>query len=559
MRSGNTRLALPFLRPLLPLPTNSNSNINSNSRNNSSSSYHDELHGQHATTKNGTQDMSHDREPSAELPHIRSTADKSAAAEFFTSPDTSTRSKKRKDPPSRALELLDAAAAHSSCGESSDVGSLSYSLSYSNSSANSSSGALYSPSALHSAKEAWEAVIRVTAKQTPEGTSHKRNKTHHDVTEENVKPIDLLGVLDKIHRAQYRTVKEYYADLNYIRNLLKTKLASHYRDTGTEESVVVQLLSNHSVLMTFDTIIDSSYTYLSDKLLRVHELEQRIQEQMTEGLLENKEVETFPCSPDHVQAPAVNAENSEDSTVPINVSDEPQEESILKAGENIAAPALTSTTVVSDVNPVDGAEVASANSAPTVRTRRSVSAHITDTGSGPPVRSASASPQVTALMRVLWRVECTQLVPSTAVVKIATARSNSSNSNHSPRTTAAAAAGSSSSGVHAIGAHLTNSASLMHSGLSATVATATMPDFRIGERSLLAWTAYVEQGRFPTEHRGADDPFSMRGTIAANEARHAEKGVMQYKTREMLYGCGDPQFATYMVRLAIVVMCCWRS
>ena len=72
-------------------------------------------------------------------------------------------------------------------------------------------------------------------------------------------------------------------------------------------------------------------------------------------------------------------------------------------------------------------------------------------------------------------------------------------------------------------------------------------EFRIPERSLASWRAFLEEGKFPQHFRGSQDPYSMERVISANERLHEELPLAQRRVRGMLYGCGDPEFPKYMV------------
>jgi hypothetical protein len=87
-------------------------------------------------------------------------------------------------------------------------------------------------------------------------------------------------------------------------------------------------------------------------------------------------------------------------------------------------------------------------------------------------------------------------------------------------------------------------------------AIADLSDLRqlqVPVRSLAGWVLFAEAGKLGTEHRGQYDPYSVQSVITANERKHEATPQAQRKVREMLYGCGDPEFGKYMVKNAQTV------
>lgn len=477
VRSVNTRLAQPFLRPLLPLATALSASVSCSPPAVSDSFYAPNI-------------------ISSVKPILNSSGTAESRTEYFSSPELPVRSKKRKGPAGRTLELgaaLTNSNGHVSSSESCEDGSN-----------GATAECTSSDTTLQSAKDAWLAVMQAT-----KPVHAKRTKTDNDKAEEDNKPIDLIGVLEKIHHAQYTTVREYYSDLNHIRNMLKTKIEGHYCDIEAGEKVTYEITSRHSLVLAFDTVIDSSYTFLSDKLLRISELEQRMRDHGTDPTADDADAFAAHGAPTDSSADTGTRAGSGQQSP----QDVPRAGVPLNGAPDSPSKAVDATMAMSDGASLVPSASALATAPPAetalaVRTRRSLQASTAEVVNKP---VTTATPQVTALMKSLWRVECTHLVPSTVVLKA------------------------------------------LNSQAFSTVVDAATIDFHISPRSLPCWTAYIEQGRFPSEHRGTSDPYSMRSTIAANEVLHSEKGLMQSKAREMLYGCGDPQFAKYMVNISMLL------
>jgi hypothetical protein len=86
---------------------------------------------------------------------------------------------------------------------------------------------------------------------------------------------DLLGVLDKIHALQYASTEQYAADLSRIRCLIEQKILWH-SSSAQQQAASGKGLDTHSLLMAWDTIVEAGTALLASRALATVKIEQKI-------------------------------------------------------------------------------------------------------------------------------------------------------------------------------------------------------------------------------------------------------------------------------------------
>jgi hypothetical protein len=300
----------------------------------------------------------------------------------------------------------------------------------------------------------------------------------------NAFSMDLLAILEKIRRRQYRSVKSFYVDLNQIRNSISCRIApKEPYDAGCSELFTQRF---KSILLSFDTVVDGCVNYLTDKMLIVSNLEQQI---------------------------CLLAE----STDPVELCDSassssPQFEDIeMVVKEKLDDGALQGQNSSRELLSVDGREVSKGKGK----------------GGGPGANTSSnrgRSESTIATMQKLWRIECEYPIPAMAVKELLRVGSGSRDGDGSIYNCSCGAGAAAAAGV-------------------------------VSPRSSLSdWAQFLERGYFPPQHRGPVDEYGLQSKIVANEQLHEAHAVEQFKVREMLYGCGDPEFSKYAVRYFVCLL-----
>jgi hypothetical protein len=365
---------------------------------------------------------------------------------------------------------------------------------------------------------------------------------------------DLLGVLDKIHSLQYTSAKGYYADLATLRRAVQRKIEL----SGPTASMSVSSgrstdRRGESVLMAFDTIVDASYAYIADKVLAVQALESKLAEEPPKK----------PSRPSTAALTTPVAQIlSQDSAAEqrVDSQDLPEEDrsgansapvatfAKLRALASLQSPAASAATSISqDVQP------ASAK-----RPRKAAR------GSSSSVESMTSEPPSLGTVAPLEADRTT--FPLLATVSAAAAVVPSQQAASVASVVVRSPAGSakrffpSTLRVQHLWRSPTSYAvpALCTAAVSRRIDSSSVADpslLQVPARSLAGWVLFVEAGNLGTQHRGHEDPYSLQSVIKSNERKHAATPHAQRTVREMLYGCGDPEFGRYIVSLIVEVSC----
>ena len=332
------------------------------------------------------------------------------------------------------------------------------------------------------------------------------------------RPEDLLGVLEKIHRTEYTTVREYYSDINYIRNALQSRI-----DGATIESAATSATSSakqDSIMMAYDTAVDASFHYLTSKMLQIQKYESKIVDSVVSATTK-KNGSKCPATisvekANSIVAQVVNIHTEENvpsapSIMEQDVSMTADQDSTLPtaSADNNCSTESTATAATTTVTAGRG------RGRPRLSTTNNAN-HNTSANSTTTITRNTIAPTTSVVntMLRLWRVESAYAVPSTILHNIlSTSRSSSNKSDVKSKSTNIVK----SSSVHIL------------------------------PRSLLSWRHFVENGSFPTQFRGQNDPYSVKTQIQQEERQFQSNSKAQYQVRGMMYGCGDPEFAKYAV------------
>ena len=332
------------------------------------------------------------------------------------------------------------------------------------------------------------------------------------------RPEDLLGVLEKIHRTEYTTVRDYYSDINYIRNALQGRI-----DGATTQSAATSaasIVKQDSIMMAFDTAVDASFHYLTSKMLQVQKYESKIVDSVVSATIK-KNSSKCPATisvekANSIVAPVVNIHTEDISSAPSVME---QDVSMTADQDTTLLPTTSTDTNCS----TESTAATVTTTAPASRgrgrprlsttnnTNQSSSAHSTTTITRNTIVPTTS---VISTMQRLWRVESAYTVPSTILHNIlSTSRSSPNKSD----------------------------------GVSKSINIVNSSSVHILPRSLLSWRHFVENGSFPTQFRGQNDPYSVKTQIQQEERQFQSNSKAQYQVRGMMYGCGDPEFAKYAV------------
>ena len=333
------------------------------------------------------------------------------------------------------------------------------------------------------------------------------------------RPEDLLSVLEKIHRTEYTTVREYYSDINYIRNALQGRI-----EGATIQSTATATTSSakqDSIMMAYDTAVDASFHYLTSKMLQIQKYESKIVDSVVSATVKKNSskcpatISVEKANSSVAQVVNIHTEEGVPSAPSIMEQDvsmtvDPDTTLPTTSADNNCSTESTVTTTTTTVTASRG------RGRPRLSTTNNNTSQNSSANSNTTITRNSIVPTssvVNTLLR-LWRVESTYAVPSTILHSIlSTSRSSLNKSVAVSKST-----------------NIVNSSSV-----------------HILPRSLLSWRHFVENGSFPTQFRGQNDPYSVKTQIQQEERQFKSNSNAQHQVREMMYGCGDPEFAKYAV------------